>query len=448
VFSRPLSERYRCPEYFCDFALRGKLSSDKGYFRLGPSITCYGRTCSGFRHPHVDSSLYDVLQEVVASDARVQLPFDPGEIIENLRLERYKNGDADGNYSTSSLKSLYYFLRPLTNLSVRKYIQKFYSRNWRERSFPHWPVDTTVEDICEKLLWLAMEAKGIKEVPFVWFWPKGARGCITMTHDVETEAGRDFCAALLDLDDDFGIKASFQLVPEGRYAWSPELLDAIRSRGFDYGIQDLNHDGRLFDSRETFLRRVEIINRYGAQYSANGFRAGVLYRRPEWYDRLKFSFDMSMPNVAHSDPQRGGCCTVMPYFIGDILELPVTTTQDYTLFYLLNDRSIDLWKTQTDLILSKNGFVSFIVHPDYVIDPENRDVYRRLLAYLKQLHDEHHVWVALPAEVDSWWRARSQMSIEKNGDSWRIVGEGSDRAVLAFARKADHGLFYEITTAD
>ena len=60
-----------------------------------------------------------------------------------------------------------------------------------------------------------------------------------------------------------------------------------------------------------------------------------------------FAYDMSVPNVAHLDPQRGGCCTVMPYFIGKILEIPVTDVQDYTLFNILEDFSIELWKKQT-----------------------------------------------------------------------------------------------------
>jgi len=46
--------------------------------------------------------------------------------------------------------------------------------------------------------------------------------------------------------------------------------------------------------------------------------------------------NMSVPNVGHLDAQLGGCCTVMPFYIGDILELPLTTTQDYSLFNILN----------------------------------------------------------------------------------------------------------------
>jgi hypothetical protein len=137
----------------------------------------------------------------------------------------------------------------------------------------------------------------------------------------------------------------------------------------------------------------------------------------------------------------------MPYFIGNMLELPVTTTQDYTLFHLLNDHSIDLWKAQMNVIMKNNGLASFIVHPDYITDPDTRFVYRNLLEYLRNVREHGQTWFALPADVDSWWRARSKMSVEKIGNSWRIVGEGAERAVLAYAVKRDGKLAYEVPGA-
>src|SRR6266851_8176355 len=445
--SRAVNDRYRCPVDFFDFVLNGQLSPDEGFFRLGPHTTCYGRSCSGVRAPGTEVSLYDALRDVKIDEARLRLPFDPTEIIENLRLERYASTGRMGNSFQRLLRELYYLLRPLTNLPVRRQIQKFQARNWRKLPFPKWPVDTTVEDICELLLLKSMEAKGLEKVPFVWFWPDGANGCLMMTHDVETEVGRDYCADLMDVDDSFGIKASFQIVPEDRYAVSPNLLESMRNRGFDVAVQDLNHDGRLFDNKEEFMRRARIINRYGREYGAKGFRAAVLYRKPEWYDVFEFAFDMSVPNVAHLDPQHGGCCTVMPYFIGDVLELPATTIQDYTLFHLLNQRSIGTWKAQVELILEKHGLASFIVHPDYILEADTNLVYQGLLGYLRELSAEKRIWVALPTEVDRWWRARSKMSVVKRGNSWRIEGDDTGHAVLAFAKNVDGKLAYELAQA-
>ena len=81
---------------------------------------------------------------------------------------------------------------------------------------------------------------------------------------------------------------------------------------------------------------------------------------------------MSVPNGAHLEPQRGGCCTVMPYFVGKILELPLTTAQDYSLFFILGDYSTSLWRQQIATILEQNGLVSVIAHPDYLVGERER----------------------------------------------------------------------------
>jgi hypothetical protein len=153
---------------------------------------------------------------------------------------------------------------------------------------------------------------------------------------------------------------------------------------------------------------------------------------------------MSIPNVAPMDPQRGGCCTVRPYFIGKILEIPLTTVQDYTLFYILQERTIDLWKQQIEMILAKNGLVSFIVHPDYIQESDTLAVYRQLLAHLAELREQKNLWFALPGEIDTWWRARNRMSVVPDGEGWRIEGEGAERAMLAFATLVDGKVVYKL----
>src|SRR5262249_46532590 len=185
-----------------------------------------------------------------------------------------------------------------------------------------------------------------------------------------------------------------------------DFLDSIRRRGHELAIHDLNHDGHLYKNKEQFLQRAAKINAYGKEYKTDGFRAGVLYRKQVWYDSLKFAYDMSVPNVAHLDPQRGGCCTVMPYFIGDILEIPVTTIQDYTLFNILGDFSIQIWKQQTEMIRERSGLMSFIIHPDYITEKRECAVYKELLQHLSELREENGVWLTTPSEVNRWWRQR------------------------------------------
>jgi hypothetical protein len=274
-------------------------------------------------------------------------------------------------------------------------------------------------------------------LPFVWFWPEGAPSAVILTHDVETSQGLEACGSLMDMDEAHGLRASFQLVPEGRYNVGPGLLDEIRSRGFEVNVHDLNHDGRLFSDRDEFRRRARRINAYAREFGARGFRSGVLYRRPEWYEALEIAYDMSIPNVGHLEVQRGGCCTVMPYFIGRIVELPLTTTQDYSLFHVLQDFAGETWRRQLDAVMARHGLASFLVHPDYLGPAGARHAYRAWLEHLARVREAGRCWIARPGEVERWWRARSRMALVEDRDGWRVEGEGSERARVAYVELGD-----------
>jgi hypothetical protein len=135
---------------------------------------------------------------------------------------------------------------------------------------------------------------------------------------------------------------------------------------------------------------------------------------------------------------------VLPYFVGDILELPLTTTQDYSLFHILREYSVERWKQQTEILLARNGLVSFITHPDYLIEKRARAVYEELLGYLSRLRSERNVWVALPGEVNDWWRDRRRMTLVRNGSTWRVEGPGSDRARIAYASLDGDSVVYRV----
>lgn len=436
---------YRCPEEFARCLLNGEPSHDVGHFRFGPETICYGSISKGAVRDNPDGELHDALNDAAAERGAVRLSFDPGQIVNNLRFERYYGGSRRRSFLSGGLANkLYYLARPILGVSVRRHLQKLKLAGWRSIAFPRWPVDRTVEQIHETLLRLCLEAHNGGSVPFIWFWPEGLPSCVAVTHDVEAVRGRDFCPALMDVDESFGIKSSFQLVPEKRYALSRPFIESIRARGFEVNVHDLNHDGRLFANETQFLDRARRINNYGRAFGAYGFRSGALYRNLAWYGALEFSYDMSVPNAAQLDPQRGGCCTVMPYFVGKILELPVTTTQDYSLFFILNEYSIDHWKRQIAQITEKHGLASFIIHPDYILEPRTRDTYKSLLAYLADLRTRGKIWSALPGEINQWWRARSQMTLVRHKNSWVIEGPAKDKARVAYAFLDRGRLAYEL----
>jgi hypothetical protein len=451
---KPINESlvafYRCPANFPNFNLAGELASERGYFSFGKSTTCFGRSSVGSLAMAAGNGLRDLSRLAKSDCSTVYLPFNPTEIIDNLRLERYATNGYAGHRSILSSRAIrraYYSVRPILPISVRKHLQKLALGNWHELAFPAWPVDTSVEHILERLLILSLEAQGMEKTPFIWFWPEGASSCVLVTHDVETKQGLRFAPRLMDVDEEFEIRASFQVIPQNNYDLDPEFINTVRARGFELAIQDLNHDGNLFSSYEEFQLHARSINQYLQKYEVQGFRSGRMYRNADWLGALNIAYDMSVPNVAHLEPQRGGCCTVFPYFIGKVLELPLTTTQDYSLFHILGDYSIDLWKKQTALIMEKHGLVSFIAHPDYVMEAEPLKAYRALLDHISRLRKERDVWVALPREVNQWWRQRSQMILVPEGAGWRIEGPAHERARLAYASVQDGRVVYSVASS-
>jgi hypothetical protein len=442
-----LSEYFRLPTDWTSCSPSEKPAGAPGFFRFGPEIICYGRCTTGAVAKTLGADLYDASKDVCLDECKVLLPFDPSEVIENLYRERYEHNLQPAQeriVGRELIRKSYYFVRGLLPVSVRRHLQRAYFSGWQKLPFPAWPVDCTVDRLHQELLRLSMEARSVRRLPFIWFWPEGAPNCLIMTHDVETSAGRDFTPQLMDLDTSYGMKASFQVIPEKRYEVPDGYVQEIRSRGFEFNIHDLNHDGHLYKERGEFLRRAKRINGYVHRYNSCGFRAGAMYRNPDWYDAFDFSYDMSVPNVAHLEPKRGGCCTVMPFFIGGIVELPLTTTQDYSLFHILNDYSLALWKTQLDLIRQRNGLMSFIAHPDYLITYRERKVYESLLIYLQEMIAREKIWAPLPRDVDRWWRARSQMKLVPCDSGWKIEGPGNERARIAYAVLEGGRMVYEL----
>lgn len=431
-------EYFRCPPAFAPLKVISHSSVREGFFRFGSTL-CFGKIDAAACTHAADSRLLDAVSATQTSlGSGVRLPFNPTEVIENLRRERYLVSRG----RERRLRSLYYFVRPVLPSAIRRSLHQYVFGRRRASVFPAWPVDCSVEQILWSLMELVIRATDVREIPFIWFWPEGKSCAAMMTHDVEEENGAAHCDMLMDLDEGFGVKASFQLVPEGRYQDVEALVARIRKRGFETNIHDLDHDGRLYEQVGRFQKRARKINAYAQKFSMQGFRAGAMHRNQEWFDMLEFQYDMSVPTVAYLEPQSGGCCTVTPYFVGDVLELPLTTVQDHSLFFILCEHSIDLWQRQIEIISAHHGLISFIVHPDYILGERERALYCELLQYLSKQRDEQNIWLALPSEINQWWRERSKMELVRERNAWQIRGTGCERARLAYARIVDGRLNY------
>jgi len=248
-------------------------------------------------------------------------------------------------------------------------------------------------------------------------WPEGKRFAFVMTHDVETDVGRDRCCELMKIDQEFGIVSSFNFVPE-RYEVPRELRDHLVRQGFEIGVHDLKHDGMLFQSRAKFLKNAKSINRYLKEWDANGFRAGSMHHNLDWMHSLDIEYDASTFDTDPLEPQPDGAGTIFPYLVASkngagkgFVEMPYTLPQDFTLFVILKQESIDLWKKKLDWVASHGGMCLLITHPDYMtfdgrpgrFDEYPVGYYREFLRYVQNTYKGQYYNV-LPRDLAAYWK--------------------------------------------
>src|SRR5215467_58893 len=138
-----LVAHYRCPESLVKLSLAGELSAESGYFSFDDGV-CFGRSSVDFPAKLAGTGLPDLFPHVTSDGSTLRLPFDPSEIVDNFQRERYTaNGYPDNRAMLSGevLRKIYYWIRPLLAVSVRKHFQRLALRNWQGLPFPAWPVD-------------------------------------------------------------------------------------------------------------------------------------------------------------------------------------------------------------------------------------------------------------------------------------------------------------------
>lgn len=297
-------------------------------------------------------------------------------------------------------RNLYYRVKPYIPKNIRYAIRRFIVLRQRENNHHIWPIDE--------------DAKG--NPPNWRGWPNRKSFAFVITHDVEGQHGLDQTLQLAELEESLGFRSSFNFIPEGEYQVPQTLIKQLKDRGFEVGVHDLHHDGKLFDSRAGFAKKAKRINHYINAWNASGYRSGFMLRNLDWIHDLDIKYDASTFDTDPFEPQPDGVKTIFPYWIenhavkGDeysgYVELPYTIAQDSTLFLILQEKNIDIWKKKIDWIATNGGMVLVNVHPDYICF-DNRtqnsskfpvSLYQDLLQYILTKYEDIF-WHALPNEV-------------------------------------------------
>ena len=75
---------------------------------------------------------------------------------------------------------------------------------------------------------------------------------------------------------EFGFRSSFNFIPEGNYTVPAELRTWLIERGFEVGVHDLHHDGKLYSSRDEIPSKGSSHQSYLKEWNAVGFRSGFM----------------------------------------------------------------------------------------------------------------------------------------------------------------------------
>jgi hypothetical protein len=140
----------------------------------------------------------------------------------------------------------------------------------------------------------------------------------------------------------------------------------------------------------------------------------------EWFSALNILYDASTFDTDPFEPQSDGVGTIFPFFVqGDksgkgYVELPYTLPQDFTLFILMREKSIDIWKKKLDWIVEQGGMALINVHPDYMQFAGDRsgpevypaEYYGEFLTYLKERYFGQY-WHVLPEVMANFYLDRT-----------------------------------------
>jgi hypothetical protein len=336
--------------------------------------------------------------------------------------------------------NLYYTLKPLLPRRLQIALRRLYARRVRP-SFPAWPIEPLLVEHEHERLRRTLVERSLSRLPLVGYWPDGHRFAVVVTHDVESSAGVERVEAMLEVERRHGIVSCWNFVAEW-YPIPPTAFAVVRAAGGEIGLHAIKHDGRLFADRASFERELPAIRRYMQEWDAVGFRSPALHRNAEWMAELDCLYDSSFPDTDPYEPEPGGCCSILPFFLGSLVELPVTMVQDHTLWEILREPRIDLWQRKAEWLIENHGLINVIVHPDYVNTPQRLELYEQLLAFLQEQVEKRRGWHALPRDVAAWWRARASLRVEGEGEGAQIVDGGApaqwaQRARLAWASQSD-----------
>ncbi len=353
-------------------------------------------------------------------------------------------------------RKIYYALKPAIPWPVRIALRRMVARHIRKQAGAVWPIN-----------------EATRHPPPDWTgWPDNYKFSFVLTHDVEGPEGVAKCRQLAELEMSVGFRSSFNFVPAGSYTVPKELRTWLVQHGFEVGVHDLHHDGKLFSSEHGFSEKAKQINTFLGDWGAHGYRSGFMLRNLDWLHQLNIEYDASTFDTDPFEPQPDGAGTIFPFWIpvppgkqskdghrsasgGGYVELPYTLPQDSTLFLVLQEKNPSIWIEKTKWVARNGGMALVNVHPDYINfgndsgNPKeySSEIYAEFLTTIKREFSGRY-WHPLPRELATWFKlnrkpagggskppfqiSRKPTTIDQSDQPSRLSGKRA--AVLLYSR--------------
>jgi hypothetical protein len=309
---------------------------------------------------------------------------------------------------TMAAYSFYYNIKKYIPRTMQLFLRRQLVRGQRHFHGQVWPIAETA-----------------KASPAAWpGWPDQKKFALVLTHDVDTAKGVANCQKLMALELLLGFRSAFNFVPERDYRVTATLRHELTANGFEVGVHGLHHDGMYYQSREIFRTRAMRINRYLKEWQAVGFRSPSMLHNLAWIHDLNIEYDASTFDTDPFEPQADGVNTIFPFWVANgstdsgYVELPYTMPQDFTLFVLMRQKNIAIWREKLDWVAAHGGMVLLNVHPDYMNFTEGKSgreeypaqYYQQFLEYIKERYAGEYYHV-LPREMARLFRPKSETKL-------------------------------------
>lgn len=272
-----------------------------------------------------------------------------------------------------------------------------------KNSFPDWPIDKSIEVL--RYLQAPTEPASRESI-----WPQGKRFAFAVSHDLESKEGFKDLEYLLNLDMDYGFRGCWNVVAELIQGY-PEKIKILQNANCEIGCHGYNHDNRLaFLPEEQMRARLQDCARYSSKYQIRGFRSPSLLRTLRLMRQLAdyFDFDSSYPDTDRFSEtgQVNGCCTIRPFFINGIVELPITLPMDSSMLFMgYNDEQmLEIWLKKLNWIKQRQGLalINIHCHRPFSLNTKVYAAYARLLEIVAK---DSECWRTSLKDIAAHWRS-------------------------------------------